>query len=814
VSDSKPARVPSARTGSRLATLGLLIGAALLSIAALAPAASAQVSVFPLPGSRYAMPATQITFRNVSPGAIGAVSVTGSRSGVHTGALRADSDGQGASFLLTKPFTRGETVTVSTALGVLGGTNGSFSFRIATPAAPITPMVLPQAPTGSNGVQRLRSRPDLVPPSITVTKNSAPASEGDIFLAPQFGPVQNGPMIVDPSGNVVWFQPTPVSSKTLTTDFRVQSLRGQSVLTWWQGYTNAGTGSGEGVIFDRNYHLQKIVRAGNGVQMDLHEFLVTPQGQAYVIAAVPVWLPGWARPVMDSVVQEIDIQTGLVLFSWNALDHINLNESYLFGPKQAGHFLDPYHVNSIALDADGNLIVSARNTSAVYKIDHDTGAIIWRLGGKRSSFKMGPGTTTAFQHNAVVQPDGTITIFDDGAGPPKVHPASRGVRIALDANTMSATLVKQYNHTPATSAAFEGGVQALAGGETFVGWGQQPYFSEYNAAGQQDYDARFTAFTSSYRAYRFPWSAQPATTPALAIVTGSDGTMTPYASWNGATTVAGWRVLAGPRPTSLAAVRSVPKRRFESAIAVHSGEPYFSVQALSSTGHVLATSRVIGTAPHLAIYGRSAFISPSALGGVPVSCLATHPCSIVTSVTAGRTLLARSGRERLAAGSGGVLYFRLSPAARSMLAHAHGGRLPVQITTQDSSGPKTTASLNLIAFHTSGSGPRRDLTPSRTLRIVGATDFVSENGLGGLLTACLTTTTCTVRTTVSAGRTVIARTGPETIGAGELGYVIFSPTSAGRSLLAHTAGGQLAAHITVTDNRTTTAGDIALVPFR
>ncbi len=793
----------------------LLTGAILLlAVAVGAPAAQAQVSVFPTPGSRYSMPTTQITFRGVAPGQIGSISVTGSTSGVHAGRLVADSDGNGASFIPAVPFTRRETVTVTTGLDVPGGSGGTFSFQIATPAAPIVAAPLPQAPAGANGLQHFRSRPDLLPPSITVTKNSAPASDGDVFVAPQFGPAQDGPMIFDPSGNLVWFRPKPLSSKTLTTDFRAQTLYGQPVLTWWQGYINSGSGRGVGVIVDRNYQVRQVVQAGNGLQMDLHEFLITPDGQAYVLAASPVWLPGLKRPVMDSVVQEVDLRSGLVLFSWHALDHIALSESYVFGAKVAGHILDPYHVNSIALDRDGNLILSARNTSAVYKIDRNSGAIIWRLGGKHSSFTMGRGTSTAFQHNAVVQPDGTITIFDDGAGPPKVHPASRGVRVALNLTNMSATLVHEYDHSPATSAAFEGGVQALPSGDAFLGWGQQPYMSEYAPNGQQDFDARFIAFTSSYRAYRFPWHAQPQTTPALALTSAADGTITPYASWNGATDVAGWRVLAGDSASRLAAVRSAPKHKFESAIPIHSGDPDFAVQALSSSGRVLATSRTTSAPPHLAIYGHSAFVSPSALGGVPVSCLSPHPCSITTTVSAARTLLARSGRERLAANSGGILYFRLSPAARRMLAHARNHRLAVQLTAQDGSGLRTSTRLNLIPFAVSGSGPHRSLAPSLPLRVVGASDFVSPTGVGGVLAECQAPRTCTVRMTVSAGSAVIARTGPETLGARELGYVAFSLTSAGRTLLARAAGHQLGAHVAITDGHANAQADIALLPFR
>ena len=517
---------------------------------------------------------------------------------------------------------------------------------------------------------------------------------------------------------------------------------------------------------------------------------------------------------MDSVVQEVDLRSGLVLFSWHALDHIALSESYVFGPKVAGHILDPYHLNSIALDRDGNLILSARNTSAVYKIDRNSGAIIWRLGGKHSSFTMGRGTSTAFQHNAVVQPDGTITIFDDGAGPPKVHPASRGVRLALNLTNMSATLVhgstttapRPPRHSRAASKRWPAATHFSVGANSRT----CPSTRE-RAAG-----LRRPLHRLHLELPRLPLPLARATTDhagprahqrrrrhhhAVRKLERSDRR----------------RRLARPRRRQhrrLAAVRSAPKRKFESAIPIHSGDPDFAVQALSSSGRVLATSRTTSAPPHLAIYGRSAFVSPSALSGVPASCLSPHPCSITTSVYAGRTLLARSGRERLASHSGGILYFRLSPAARRRLAHARSHRLAVQLTAQDASGLRTSTRLNLIPFAVSGSGPHRRLAPSLPLRVVGATDFVSPSGVGGVLAECQAPRTCTVRMTVSAGSAVIARTGPETLGAHELGYVAFSLTSAGRTLLARAAGHQLGAHVAISDGHANTQADIALVPFR
>jgi hypothetical protein len=753
--------------------------------------------------------------RGIPAGEIGAVSVVGSLTGAHTGRIEADSDGDGGSFLPEKGFKGGEKVTVTTALNVIGGQAGKFSFAIEHASRKIQATAVPVVPAGSNGLQHFRSRPDLLPPSIAVSSNSAPASEGDIFVAPQFGPSQNGPMILDPSGRLVWFQPYPVARNTLITDFRVQSLHGQPVLTWWQGYTNHGTGVGEGVIFDSNYRRIAVVNAGNGLQMDLHEFLITPQGQAYVIAVSPVSLPSVPhKPVFDSVVQEIDLQTGLVMFEWHALDHVALGDSQ-FTQTSPGQVFDPYHANSVGVDRDGNLIVSLRDTSAVYKINRSTGNVIWTLGGKRSSFKMGSGTTTAFQHNAIVQPDGTLTIFDDGAGPPTVHTYSRGIRVALDTRRMTATLAREYDHSPQISSDFEGGVQDLGDGDVFLGWGQQPYFSESDSSGRQIFDAQFVAPTGSYRAYRFQWSAQPPTTPALAAASASNGTSELYASWNGATDVAAWRVLAGSASGALTPIGRTTASGFETAGAAGTEAPYLAVQALGSAGNVLATSGTLTAPSHVALYGTSAFVPPaSGFGGLPVGCFTGHPCSLTTTITSGRTVLAHTAAERLASGAGGIVYFRLSPAARTALARARGRRLPAHVTVQDSSGARAVTTLNLIPFYAGGAGPHRSVSQSPPLEIVGATDFVNSRGTGGILARCQApVSACQVTSTVSVGRTVIARTGREYLDAGDLGYLLFSLTAAGRSMLAHAPGNQLGAQVRISGAGATATGQIALVGF-
>jgi hypothetical protein len=445
---------------------------------------------------------------------------------------------------------------------------------------------------------RFRSQPRLEPAALTVTTDTAPADEGDIFVAPQNGPVQDGPMILDPSGRLVWFSPFPVARNVFVNDFRVQDLYGQPVLTWWQGFRDAGFGQsrGVGVIMNRNYRRIATVRAGNGLDAGSHEFLVTPQGDAYITASSPVKLRGHRGQTIDSVIQEIDIRTGLVLFEWHALDHLPLRDTYTI-PATANASFDPYHVNSISLDADGNLLVSLRNTSAVYDIDPRSGRILWTLGGKHSSFAMGPGTATYLQHDAVAQPDGTLTIFDNGGAPPFRHGQSRGLHERLDPQTMTATRIGEYDHSPPLRAAVEGGVQMLSDGDAFVGWGAAPFFSEYGPSDQQTYNARFNEPVVSYRAYRFPWSGQPATAPAVAVSSRVHGDRQVFVSWNGATDVSSWRVLAGSRPRRLARLTVAPPAGFETTIAVRTGARYLAVQALGASGTVLARSRVLSLAP-------------------------------------------------------------------------------------------------------------------------------------------------------------------------------------------------------------------------
>lgn len=253
------------------------------------------------------------------------------------------------------------------------------------------------------------------------------------------------------------------------------------------------------------------------------------------------------------------------------------------------------HVNSIDFMADGNLLVSARNTWAVYKVDYkvdpSTGAILWRLGGKKSDFALGPGVRFAWQHDARTHPGGTMTVFDDEGDPPEAK-QSRGLLLAVDETAKTVTLTRQYLHPgKALLAGSQGSVQILPNGDVLVGWGAEPDYTEYRADGTTVLDARFD-HGESYRALRFPWVGTPTELPAVAARR-TGGGVTVHASWNGSTETVSWEVLGGRHRTGLSTVGAAQKTGFETAIPVIGNPAYVAAIARDAAGRALARSRVL-----------------------------------------------------------------------------------------------------------------------------------------------------------------------------------------------------------------------------
>jgi len=456
-------------------------------------------------------------------------------------------------------------------------------------------------PAPGTATLHFHSRPDLTPPVVDVKTSRPGQAPGYIFIAPKQSAIEKGPEIIDDQGQPVWFGPVPAQA----TDFRVQTYDDQPVLTWWEGPPDApvpGSGVGHGVIADSTYQQIARVDAGFGPDTtDLHEFQLTPQGTALltVYRIVPRDLSSLGGPAngkaVDCVIEEIDVATDKVLFTWHSLDHVALSESYQPVPpktgKGSGVAYDYFHINSVDPEPNGDLLVSARNTHAVYEIDKTTGAVVWRLGGKKSTFTMGPGTPFAWQHDARRQADGTITVFDDEASP-AVEKQSRAIRLRLDLKTKTATLVQSF--ADGTLSGSQGNVQVLPNGNTFVGWGSVPRVTEFTPSGKVVFDATFTKGDDTYRAYRFPWTGAPTTRPAIAVAKGGGGTATVYASWNGATQVKTWRVVGGINSENLRPIGAPTARDgFETTMKIATDDPYLGVEALGADGAVLGESAAV-----------------------------------------------------------------------------------------------------------------------------------------------------------------------------------------------------------------------------
>jgi MFS family permease len=426
------------------------------------------------------------------------------------------------------------------------------------------------------------------------------ASFYDLSEPPMVG--QSGPLILDRRLQPVWFDPVPQS--VVASNLSLQAYEGKPALAWWQGVvTNTGqTESGEYVVVNQHYQKVATLRGADGWVLTLHELAIRGD-DAWVTANknIPIDLSKYGGAyngaLIDSAVQEYDLRTGKLLRSWDALDHIPLSDSYASLPTN-GFPWDAYHVNSVDLIGNGAFLVSIRNTWAAYLVKIDTGKVEWTLGGKSSSFRFGPDAAFQWQHDVALASDNsTVTMFDDhccqitsgGTYVPPTGP-SRGLALRLDRRTRTATLAAQYTRGGEFDADYMGDTQPLGNGNVFVGWGSEPYFSEYSRSGKPLFEGEFPRPDLTYRATLEQWVGLPPF-PPVGAARQAAGRTTVYASWNGATQVVSWRVLAGPAAGPMTVVASVAKSGFETPIPVPPSYESFKIEALASGGRLIGTSR-------------------------------------------------------------------------------------------------------------------------------------------------------------------------------------------------------------------------------
>jgi Arylsulfotransferase (ASST) len=572
----------------------LVLFAAVASAAATAGALSGRdaaqagpVSAFPAPGTIAAAAGTEISLRGVAPGEIGTVQVSGSRSGAVEGELKPHSDGRGASFVPAERLRAGERISVRTDLAVRGGRAGDFRFTIGRRPAPRQvddgKLELPPLPPGN--FDRFRSDLKLKSPVVRITQAPTRTASGEIFLSPvsiEDSPSPDGPLIVDDRGDTVWFQQADPRGKVF--DFKTQTYEGEPILTWWEGRFALGWGYGEYILMDDTYREIRRISAGNGYRGDFHDMIIDRVRRDLR----PVGGPR-NGVMIDNVIQELDLETGRVLFEWHSLGTVPLRHSR-YRPVGRQTF-DYFHVNSIEIDHDGDLLISARNTCALYKLDRTSGRLIWTLGGKDSDFKLRKGARFCYQHDARRVSGDVISVFDNVSDKPAKAKPARAITLRVDERRKTVRLLRQYKHPAKLLAPNQGSARVLGNGNVLVGWGAAPVFTEFSEAGRVLFNGRLTTGKGSYRAARAEWTGRPTTAPKVAAQR-RGSRVAVWASWNGATEVARWQVLAGDGPDALQPSGGARRDGFETAMSVPRAA-YVAVRALDADGAELGTSKAV-----------------------------------------------------------------------------------------------------------------------------------------------------------------------------------------------------------------------------
>ena len=482
----------------------------------------------------------------------------------------------------------------------------------------------PIAAYTTKGAWSFVSAPNLHPPIFGVTQKTqfSKLAPGYFMVAnfknlaakqPLTG--QSGPLILDHNLQPVWFD--PIGTSALAANLQVQRYNGKPALSWWQGVVTAAgvTTSGEDVVVDQHYRHIATLKGADGWVISQHEMLISGQN-AWVTAYknVPMNLTPYGGSangvVLDSAVQEYNLATGQLLYTWDALNPGGTPNVPLSQSKQKafpGVPWDAYHINSIQLAGGETFLVSLRNTWSAYLVNRLTNGIEWTLSGdpKLSTFALPKNARFEWQHDVALHNGNVVSVFDDaccgfdsitskGVKFGKPSGPSRGLVIKLNLTNHTGSFVAQYVRAKNFNAYFLGNAQLLPNGNVSLGWGSTPFFSEDSSKGKVLLDAFWPVPDVNYRTYVENWVGIPFFPPSGAVRNNA-GKATVYASWDGDTQVVGWRVLAGTSAQSLKTVATKAKSGFETTIPLSSTYKAYKVQALGPKSKVLGTSNAFPT---------------------------------------------------------------------------------------------------------------------------------------------------------------------------------------------------------------------------
>jgi hypothetical protein len=465
----------------------------------------------------------------------------------------------------------------------------------------------------TRGAWSFVSQPKLHPPRL---RTDAPTAKrgltGGYFLVtnspgnPRLKMVgAGGPLILDSHLQPVWVGP-PMSTNLVAANLKEQRYNGKPALSWWEGVVDSHgiTTQGEDFVVDNTYRVVATLKGADGWVISQHDMVISGH-DAWVTAykTVPMNLRKYGGAangsVFDAAVQKYDLKTGQLLYTWDALQHIPLSDSYQVPPKSGAW--DAYHENSIQLVSGNRFLVSMRQEWAAYLVSDTTSGTEWTLGGKHSSFKFGRGAQFEWQHDVQLHKN-QVSMYDDhccgftSAGKIIVSGPSRALVLNLSTTKHTASVARSIVRNRGFESTFLGNAQLLPHGNVLVSWGSTPWFSEYDGHGKQLLDVSWPGnarriSNESYRAYLESWSATPYYPPVGAVRT-SNGKTTVYASWDGATGVSAWRVLGGSSSKHLSTVVAKAGRTgFETAIKLPHGYGTYEVEALNSRGRVIGTSK-------------------------------------------------------------------------------------------------------------------------------------------------------------------------------------------------------------------------------
>ncbi|RJE24332.1 Arylsulfotransferase ASST [Aspergillus sclerotialis] len=460
--------------------------------------------------------------------------------------------------------------------------------------------------------ESFRSTP-VIGPSLNILQNSDLCNDGYIMLAPEGNAVRTpGPMIIDQDGHLVW-----TKQYGQTRDVSVYQFKGDPYLTFCVGpHFIAGYGDASTCyMLDSSYEEVYKIRGANDLAVDLNDFHITRDDTALLTVRnhVQTDLQSVDRPedgwIVDGVFQEVNIETGELLFQWQAAEHFNFTEAYpeLEDTGTEANPWDFFHISGLDKDEKGNFLVSSASMNCLAYIDGQSGDVIWKVGGKDNMFEdLSDGdTTTIIQpYRARFTEDGNaITLFDT------TESASRGLFLDVDQEKMTVQVRYQYLNPTDLTTKFGGSVQLLDNSNVLVSYGSSAAWTEYSLEGNPLCEVHFgSAFQfnddriASQHVSKHAWTGHPKTPPTLKLI-GYEAVV----SWNGATEVVTWALEGSSTiPTNkknlseqFTLITAQFKEGFETVLSIppDTSEHVFRVVAFDRDGNPLGSSDPVAWNP-------------------------------------------------------------------------------------------------------------------------------------------------------------------------------------------------------------------------